>query len=287
MPAKIIIPKEQELEIVDQYENKHLSAIKIAKIHKLEQTWILKLLSRNGVKIRPHVQKSWLNENYFQIIDSERKAYFLGYLLADGCVCERPKSSKRLSMSLQLRDGYILEFLREDLESDKQILYSEIRNNAVLDVSSNKLCNDLIKLGITPRKSFTAKFPTFDQVPEHLFHHFMRGLFDGDGCICSQSRRDTRNTTFHFEIFGTFDVCNGVARVLDNLVVSNDIKQAIKKENIYFIGYYKLQSLKQIYNYLYQDATIWLDRKRIKFKEVFSISPKRRPNYTNDTIIAC
>lgn len=52
-------------------------------------------------------------------------------------------------------------------------------------IYSKELAMDLIKLGCFQNKSLILKFPTEQQVPKHLIHHFMRGYFDGDGCVTS------------------------------------------------------------------------------------------------------
>lgn len=48
-------------------------------------------------------------------------------------------------------------------------------------IGSKKVFHDLLKLGLTPRKSLTIKFP--NDIPNKYFGHFIRGYFDGDGCV--------------------------------------------------------------------------------------------------------
>ena len=62
-----------------------------------------------NLKIKNMGKKLTKNEDYFNVIDSELKAYLLGYFLADGCITNPTKGNKCISMCLQEKDRYILE----------------------------------------------------------------------------------------------------------------------------------------------------------------------------------
>lgn len=218
-----------------------------------------------------------MDENYFEKIDTEGKAYFLGFLLADGCVSEGKKNEKQnwqssVSLQIQNRDSKILEIFKNETESNKKIVFLTTRNNCKISLNSDKLCQDLINLGVTPRKTFTAKFPTFDQVPETLIHHFMRGLFDGDGCIYGIKN-------LRFDICGTFEICGGVTKILHKIISEKDKDKIPRQQDkIFRIIYKRFESIQNIYKFLYHDATIFLSRKKEKFETLIQPLPEPPPN---------
>lgn len=134
-------------------------------------------------------KKYTLDENYFEIINTPSKAYWLGFLYADGCILVRERNNKKsyvLEVSLCEDDISHLEKLKMSLKSNAPIKHKIIKNkyNACrINICNKKICEDLINLGCTPKKSLTLTFPNEDKVPKELIPHFIRGYLDGDGCI--------------------------------------------------------------------------------------------------------
>ena len=133
------------------------------------------------------------DETIFDSIDTEEKAYWLGFIFADGYISSSPLEENTYTQyefecSLQ-KDDY------EHLEKMKK--FFKLRNNISIDdyrcrlqVSSKHLWNVLNNYGCTPRKSLTLKFPDeniFKDTPKYskktLLIHFIRGYWDGDGCL--------------------------------------------------------------------------------------------------------
>jgi hypothetical protein len=126
------------------------------------------------------------NEDYFASIDTERKAYWFGFLMADGY-----NSGNEVVVNLKRTDdNHLLKFL-QDIQGDHSISYGIdrqkykgnilVRKKASVRISSMKMCADLHKLGCVRAKSLILKFPDF--LPADLLPHFLRGYFDGDGCV--------------------------------------------------------------------------------------------------------
>lgn len=116
------------------------------------------------------------------------------------------------------------------------------------------MVQDLIVHGCFQNKSLELKFPTVEQVPSHLIHHFMRGYFDGDGCIStSRQGKDLR-----FEVLGTYEFLTMYEQTLG--VNIKEPKQT--KSQAFIVQHGGNQQVKKIYEYLYKDATIYLERKR-------------------------
>lgn len=136
----------------------------------------------------------------------------------------------------------------------------------------------MTKLGVVPRKSLILTFPTFEQVPEHLMIHFIRGYFDGDGHI-----KNNKNS-IAFELLGTYEFLNGL---IDFLQLKNTDfiwrKDKRHSGNTYSI-HVKTQKSLEIFHNMYDEATIYLDRKFEKFNEILEKRSKSKMCVTYDNI---
>jgi len=257
-----IHPKELN-NIINLYLIKKYKAIDIANIYKVSITAVLNFLRRNKINIkrRKDYSKYKFNENYFEVIDSEDKAYFLGLLYADGNI-----SKNMIRLQLQAKDKKILQIFKKKLNSNLPIRLRNCfrfskQDQFLIYIISQKMTNDLIDKGCMRCKSLILKFPNNKQVPYHLIHHFIRGYFDGDGCICLSGPL--------FTITSTEDVCQNI-----NIIINEHTKIGIKKlskhpNNItknYRVGGSK--QLKKIFDFLYKDANFYLQRKYQKFLQI-------------------
>ena len=241
--SHVTMPDEEIIEILINNYNNH-SIKELSKMTGIGQNRIMSILKIKQVKLRPfgshkgYYEK--INHDYFKVIDDEHKAYWLGFLYAD---------------------GYNIEELKKDCESIYDIKYKEVNLNGKifpcnrLTLYSKEISQDLKKLGCMQKKSLIIKFPTEEQVPNSLIHHFMRGYFDGNGCISGNN----------FMLNSTKDFLDEYIKRLRN---NTDISKA---------GYFSVdgqghrwshaskRDLNKIFDYLYKDATIYLHRKHNKF----------------------
>lgn len=244
-----------------------LSYAKIAKeIGKDKQTvsYYLKLegYGPNEKYVRTNQNqpnKKYVNENYFENINTEEKAYWLGFMYADGCV-----NSSRDSIELSLKEedyDHIVKF-KNALESEHIIGKKEKRTDSKtyisyrLCIKNKKLKSDLIKYGCTPKKTKTLEFPA---IQEDLIGHFIRGYIDGDGCITSH-----KTSKISLEILGTYNFLNSIREYFqldnDKYIYSfnhSDIKRLVITGEKAF----------NIIEQLYKNSTISLDRKFNRYKE--------------------
>jgi hypothetical protein len=170
--------------ILSRY-NQGESSIKIAKDYNVNYETILKIIRfyKNPIRKCGKSNKIYhFNENYFEKINSEDKAYFLGFVLADGYV-----SKNGLTISLQLADKHILEEFIKHINGNNKILEYHNKNSTYgkqsycrLDLNSQKIKNDLNILGLNNNKTNIVSVP---DIPQNLKHHFWRGVMDGDGWI--------------------------------------------------------------------------------------------------------
>lgn len=254
--------------------NKYKSGNKISKLLNCNEKTIYAWLEKHGVNTSETgsqgARKHFYNEDYFKKIDTERKAYFLGFILADGCIyLGANKNSYRFQMNLQIKDRYILEELQKDIGSDYKIQDKQFGNNkdgnpkfaSLLKINSSKLCEDLINLGVIPRKSMKQEMKE-DLIPNNLVKHFIRGYFDGNGS-CSLCQN---NNNIALNFLASEKLCNQI----DKILIKNNInKNVLFKHNLsndlYGLRINNTENKISLYYYLYKNATIYLKRKKEKF----------------------
>lgn len=220
-------------------------------------TNIGKLLNVHRVTVGNYLKKYKINkkslqfnENFFESIDSEDKAYWLGFIMADGCVSltYRPK----LVIKLATKDRSHLSKWHKAINSCIKICDLTIGVHS--QHYSKKMCDDLIKLGCTPRKSNTLCFP---KINENLLNHLVRGYFDGDGCADLRTHQKTPQLRITF--IGTEQFLSKLKEVLkinNKLQPAGNNKIARKFE---FCGNIKAR---KVANWMYKNSTIFLERKK-------------------------
>lgn len=227
---------------------------------------------------RPNGTQAKINHDYFENIDSEHKAYWLGFIYADGSITkkvyEKGSYTYRLRMELMFEDKYILEQMALDLESDlkpKEYYndtshfegYNKPKHTAYIMFSSKKMGEDLVKLGVVPNKTFILK--SLPNIPDNLMKHFIRGYFDGDGSVYL-----TKDNTIKTAFYGTHDFINSIQDFLIKELGLTKKKITDQKEaNVSFVGIAKQESEK-LYHYMYDEATIFLNRKYEKYNKYFN-----------------
>lgn len=156
--------------IINWYQDK-VPTKDIAQRAGLTKNGVRLVLRRNGVEIRS-LRKHPLNEDFFKEWSHEM-AWVLGMIITDGNL-----HKDRAQVSITQKDIRVLEKISEYTSSAHKI--RETNGSFRLTISSQVLKDDLTKLGLTPRKSLTVKFPN---IPEEYLTSFIRGVFDGDGSV--------------------------------------------------------------------------------------------------------
>lgn len=250
-PQKLLIDRKEEVIKLFSQGN---SCGKIAKLLKFSDSNVWKLLVKEGYK--PTNIKYTLNESFFEQIDTQEKAYVLGWWYSDGNIIPTGKCR----ISLQERDKEILERISDILKYTGKLKYKIKNGNRYnqweLNIDRKKVANDLIKLGCVPNKSMILQFPDENIVPKALLSHFVRGYFDGDGSISNG-----------IMIAGTYYFINNLSKILPcditNIYQRYKNRPLLESSHQLFIG--RSEEICKFYHWLYKDATIWLNRKRDKF----------------------
>ena len=254
--------------------------LSIAKIYRLLKEnnitickkRISKILTSNDVKLRTLSEAATKYEvvsGFFSAIDTEEKAYWLGFMYADGYVT----GTKIVGCKLSTKDEEHLIKLRNTLSPTKPLYYDETSqgfgNNTksvALILTNRNLFKDLVSKGCIQNKSKLLTFPNENIVPKELIHHFIRGYFDGDGSVTAGI-----NPKGHIRI---------LIGIVGTESFLSEIRKALSLEDTKYLYKYKNKDIhelkvggtnvvKAIYNFLYKDATVFLERKYIKFKEYY------------------
>jgi hypothetical protein len=256
------ISKEEKDEIVEFYKSKPMDYTVVCEHFGRSQPTIGKILKE--YRIKPYSKAKLfspdLNENYFSDIDTEYKAYFLGLIITDGCVYSKNNKQSFVSITLQEKDSYILEEFKSDIKSNKKIV-SDNRGTYSISIISNSIVNDLNKYGVIDNKSLKTIFP--DNINPLFYRHLIRGLFDGDGSISFYARPNKKSHVKAIRLCqGNEKFLLDVMDYLDQNVGIKPVHTYQEKESLWSIAYRNNESMMKLYHYLYDDATIYLKRKK-------------------------
>jgi len=222
-----------------------------------------------------------LNEKYFDEIDTDNKAYLLGFIYADGCI-----SNNRLEISLSNKDKKILEFIKDELEYNGPISEYNIKNNKYnrLTICSKKLSYTLVKKGILENKTYTSKtLPFFN----NRFSPFLLGFFDGDGSIYKSFNKSKNITEY-----GICFACNQSILleikelIIDYNISSCEIRKRYNNDISCMLEIRGNINIEKMYNFLYNNkTTCYLERKNNLFVEFITQLKKiNRRNIPQNTI---
>lgn len=278
-------------EIENLYSTGKYSMKELSIKYNTSNSTIIGILKRNKQKILGNTiwrRKHKVDERFFEVIDTEKKAYFLGLLFADGA---NAFEKNQIALTLQYKDKDTLEVLNRLIHPERPLLFKDNTkarekgknwmDTYTLLIQNKKITEDLTKLGCTPQKSLTLKFPTEEQVPKQLLRHFIRGYFDGDGCITVgkiPSFSIIGNTMFMVELQKIF------VKSLDLNI--NKLHRDIRCKDLVRMSFGGTAQLMKIKSWLYQDATVFLNRKKERF-DLISIRKgvKNEDLMKNNTLI--
>lgn len=245
----------------------------ISKYLNLSGKAVFRIMKENNwLHPKRYVQrKHKIDETIFEKIDTEEKAYWLGFIYADGNVCKRTLSVRQKGN----KDGYnhllkLKSFLGVDnkIETGIQNSWGVETPYCRLSVYSKKIVEDLKQKGCVPKKSLILTFPSKEILPENLRYHFIRGYFDGDGGFLTG-----KNNGIAMSFNGTKEFLEKVREILGVNCVPKQDKRHLDK-NIYQLSFGGKFQVYQIGSKLYDNNHISLDRKNNlfkKFKESYKI----------------
>ena len=220
------------------------------------------------------------DSSYFKIIDTEHKAYILGFFIADGYI---EKKSGRICFNNSIDDISVIKEIQNQICPNSKLIYSNKQSQVnfrkkqvVLRFTNKTIYKDLIeKYNIVNAKTFNENYTfDFNKIPEHLIHHFIRGYFDGDGSVSFIPKSKNKQLFFNFSfVFNSKLFAEQFAKIFqNNFGIIPVIYDHIGKTSNYFSLRFnynrKRQSkIKEVYQWLYKNSNIYLERKKIKFEQ--------------------
>ncbi len=188
--------KELQNEIVSLYETK--SENDIAIMYDRTQSGVNLILRRNGIiklkKSRLNMSRLALNVDYFKKIDSNDKAYWLGFICADGCINKSNNKVSLISKDLDVIIGF-KEAIGAEHAISKRVHFDKRTNKTYtaysIQIGNEIFTSHLINLGVTSDKTNVLEFPKID---EKYYSYFIAGLFDGDGSVSWKGKYKNRLT---------------------------------------------------------------------------------------------
>lgn len=266
------VSKEIQEQVIQAYLN-NMSLREIEKQFNVTRPTVSKFLENKGIKTQKgnHYRKYFHNENYFENIDSEEKAYWLGFIFADGYILNKDDKygQDAVGISIAEYDKDVLEKFKKSIEATNPIVLCKRTKDKGADcvrliLTSQKTANDLIDKGCYKQKSSILEPPK--NIPQHLIKHFIRGLFDGDGSLIRYEHKDCSSISYQINFTTTY----AMAYWLCEQIHMGSIYPEKRRDSTWYFGFGGNQQVIKFYHYLYDDATIWMDRKYTRFQELLS-----------------
>lgn len=249
----------------DEWCNLYLSGYtqkEIAQIFGCSRSAIGNTLKRFGIKTHPvDIVHRWyeVNDDFFSKIDTEVKAYWLGFIAADGCIYERSKGNAELLIEVSVKDINHLEQFKKDIGSTHPITITTKNSYqyAMFRFRSKKITADLAKYGIKPRKTLSGlSYPNIDC---KFNNSFIRGYFDGDGCAHIHKKGQAE-----LILVGDYGFLESIQDVLENELGIRRKKLLLSQKQLekYELRIKGNQQVKAIADWMYIGATRYLQRKK-------------------------
>lgn len=236
----------------------------------------IKFIEDNYPLYTNHISNRRIRHTFFNKIETELQAYLLGFYAADGSIDEKRKTFR---IHLQKQDSDLVYLYKDVISPDARtyLMKEHIttgRNGIKViahesfgvDIASSELCNSLVNLGIGYNKSHSELH--IPNIPENLIRHFIRGYFDGDGCITGWTAIEKgKSDRFRY----SFDICGKTATILNEFIkffAQHDIKinlNYLKRDDMYRIKTTSKKEVEKIFHLLYDNSNFYLSRKFNKF----------------------
>ena len=268
-----------ENDIIPLY-NQGFSLTRIAKQFNTSRDTLSAHLRKYGIKIINRQNLTKFDENVFDIINTEEKAYWLGFIYADGSLSSRDNN---FELSLKGSDfehlckfNTFMKHHKDNVKMGFVSLNGKHFTRCRWSITNKHLWNTLNNYGCTPQKSLTLIFPDPQIFTNRcLIKHFIRGYFDGNGCISQTSSNAHHRTYMDDEMLSPVSKFTGPKAILEVIqsyipIDNNDrkLEQNSNNNDIIYTLTYSQQKSRILFKYLYNDCTIYLNRK-YKLAEFF------------------
>lgn len=267
-----MLTREQEDTIIADYASK-MSLAAAGKKSGVSFATARNVIIRRGGRPRPR-RRYTMDQSFFERVDSEAKAQILGFYWADGCILDASKKRKGamdiLNVCISAHDRAYLEWMGLQMGSTYPLIdwSRNGRHYVRLAISDPKPISDIQRLGLFPRKSLLIGFPTEAQVPAQFIPAFIRGVFEGDGCI--HLKKGDIGSGAVAMVCATLEFNRHLQKILEGLGIRSVVehpKQANGK-NWTRLLITRLDSVFRFADWIYKDASYTMVRKRVLFEQL-------------------
>lgn len=259
----IIMNKEQEEKIISMYSLRR-SMTMMQKETGLSIKSIKDYLKEKNLWSGHRSLKYYYDEFFFDKIDTEEKAYWLGFIYADGYL------TNEYSVGIEIHEKDInhVEKFRQSLKAESTVkVYHKNstfgpQTNCRFVIRSKHMHSILLSYYGSIHKTFEGHFPKIDR--EDLVRHVIRGFFDGDGSITGEPKDENHLFCPQISFIGTKETLEYIENI-SGFSWSWGQRFPEKKTNNYQIGCGRVNDCISFLNFMYKDATIYLDRKHDRY----------------------
>lgn len=270
---------------LDEIHEKYLNGASIDELSSEYHISINNLADRvaNNKWTKPKKKSHYsCNEEYFDNITTEHQAYWLGFLMADGYITSKRIREKHgdesqcVGFSISTKDAELFDKFKQDLKSNHPVnIYKPREKGYNLDgsygrilITSQHMVDSLKKYGVVENKTKILQPP---KLPEKLVPHFIRGYSDGDGSIIISHLKDGQ-IKYAWNITSTKEICDYILKYFnkENLKLYQRFPE--RNVNNYTIKFSGNKQVPRLLQTIYQDATIFLQRKYNKYAEMQGIN---------------
>lgn len=272
--------KEINETLLNKYFNKEITQKQLAELLDVREQTIGAYFKRKGLKNNKDLLKESINHSFFKSIDSEIKAYLLGFFVADGCIyLNKTKYSqlKTFSVGVTEKDKEVVELYKEYLcpnhnirittdhgSFNKEYLSKPIH---VIKFTSSEIFDDITSHGYGINKTFTEKhLPVLN---EELLTHFIRGYFDGDGSVSiNNGKRKNGKPYCNYNsniVSKTKDILIEIQKVLLKFNIQSSISTS---KTCWYINVSGRKNNIRLFEFMYNNASFFIKRKQNKFASI-------------------
>lgn len=269
--------------IIDLYKA-GVSAKNLAIKYSIDRKRVVKWLTKEGCLRSAEDAKrfTYFNQNVFDEIDTQDKAYWLGFLYADAYNCQLTNT---FSLTLAVKDfDHIIKFAKFCSYPENEVFKGNVGKDeetyptANIKLYSKYFCEKLAKLGCPQGKSLILTFP--DWMKEELKIHFIRGYFDGDGSIKVYEK--TKEWRLNF--CGTKENLTGMIDIFKSHDINTSLSyHSDSGNNTWVFNISGNQQVLRACNLLYNDANTYMDRKYDRYKKLELQQANRKITSIRDT----
>lgn len=265
----IRLTEKDEDELIKIYQTPY-PKWKVAELMGVSENTVTNVLIRRNIKRRDN-RKYYCNFDFFEKIDTEEKAYWLGFIVGDGNV-----HKDVLHIGVHVDDYDFLCLFNKAISGNHPVVKKTYISKgkpsqiARIDVVSRKMMADLFDKGVIPNKTGRMDMNlTLSKVPKKLQKHFIRGFFDADGSFSLVDRNDKMTFKLGGKGIGFLDPVQKIMVEEANLSL-NKLYGAKQCKDFYTLAWGGTNHLYKIYLYFYKDTNVFLDRKKIKLEGYLS-----------------